>query len=655
MNKKCNLFFHLKSPGQLLVEVVLSVGLIALLVAAVVPLVLSSTKAMRDQEKVSQASLLGKETLDTVRAIKEEDWNSIYLPLGTSSKGSVNLYHTELISDKWQLVTGEESVTLDGNNFQRSLIIENVSRTGSNGSGEIEPNYNSLRDDPSTQKITVTVGGFGGSPIVLVEFVSRWSNQLFSDTSWSTGQNPTQTNVDFASTPGALLLTSRGGGNDTYGNKFLMTATATIGALNNTTKQADMRFTAQQDGTVNNVSVYLTTASSLAGTKYNYGLQADNSGLPSGTYLSSASSFFNKTGWKTITIPSVSVTAGTVYHLVVQYASGRAPTAANYIDIRDSSPQNNIIPKIQKTDLNQNTLFYSGTVWGIQNREPIYRLGFIDGSFEGNPYDTFEARSIFGANWEGETMTIAGDKVANSLSLMVSKSTAVNPADDLHFTIEDLTTSTKLVDNLVFTNGAALTTGYSMKTYTFSSPITLTDTHQYRLYFSSPFANRINFYRIINVSNPGTAGFKDINWDGTKSLVSRSTKSGANWTETDYIDLSGYYFSLSAASTYSLSGYLVSQTFDATKKAGFNRISWTNLTLPANTSVKLQLAANNDQSTWNFSGPDGTAGTYYTINSGENISSVLSNNRYIRYKAYLATTNDKVTPVLADVTLGYSL
>ncbi len=105
---------------------------------------------------------------------------------------------------------------------------------------------------------------------------------------------------------------------------------------------------------------------------------------------------------------------------------------------------------------------------------------------------------------------------------------------------------------------------------------------------------------------------------------------------------------------YALSGWLESAVFDSgTDSSNFTTISWEPTSQTANTTLKFQLAtANALEGPWNYLGPDGTANTYYTT-SGNNISSAHDNQRYIRYKAFLATTDDKKTAVLTGISLNY--
>lgn len=168
MNKKT--FFEV-NPGQLLIEVLIAIGLISLLVASVVPLIYSSSNAIQNQAKVSQATGLAKQTIDATKAIEEEKWDNLYSPLGTSNKGQANLYHVSSASGSWQLVAGPEDIVLDHSTYNCSLVIDNVSRSAS---GDIESIYNNSDDDASTQKITAKVTVPGSRPIVITEYFTHW-------------------------------------------------------------------------------------------------------------------------------------------------------------------------------------------------------------------------------------------------------------------------------------------------------------------------------------------------------------------------------------------------------------------------------------------------------------------------------------------------
>ena len=103
------------------------------------------------------------------------------------------------------------------------------------------------------------------------------------------------------------------------------------------------------------------------------------------------------------------------------------------------------------------------------------------------------------------------------------------------------------------------------------------------------------------------------------------------------------------------SGAMVSSLKDSNPGIGsvptWSTLSWT-ATTPANTSLHFQAAGSNSQyGPFNFVGPDGTVNTYFT--SGGALSQ-FNGNRYLRYRANLATTNEPATPALNDATVCYT-
>ncbi len=109
----------------------------------------------------------------------------------------------------------------------------------------------------------------------------------------------------------------------------------------------------------------------------------------------------------------------------------------------------------------------------------------------------------------------------------------------------------------------------------------------------------------------------------------------------------GGHYQINATST------LESSSYDTgTSASNFTTITWSPISQDASTTLAVQIAANNDNTTWNYVGPDGTDKTYYTV-SGTNISSSLDNNRYLRYKVFLQTTDDKKSPALSSINFNY--
>lgn len=103
--------------------------------------------------------------------------------------------------------------------------------------------------------------------------------------------------------------------------------------------------------------------------------------------------------------------------------------------------------------------------------------------------------------------------------------------------------------------------------------------------------------------------------------------------------------------------WLISNTFDlGVASTTFYNLDWQPISQSSSTgnnSLKFQIAANNDNSSWNFIGPDGTESSFYAT-SGVQINSNNNNNRYLRYKAYLRTENENFTPQLEEIKITFN-
>jgi prepilin-type N-terminal cleavage/methylation domain-containing protein len=111
-------------------------------------------------------------------------------------------------------------------------------------------------------------------------------------------------------------------------------------------------------------------------------------------------------------------------------------------------------------------------------------------------------------------------------------------------------------------------------------------------------------------------------------------------------DLGGYYSTTTE--------YLISKTIDFGTSSDliYKKFKWQG-SIPQETTIKFQLAANNDNQTWNFIGPDGTENTFFEIQNFD-IPLILNNKRYFRYKVYLQTNNPSLTPSLDKISIYYS-
>lgn len=148
-------------------------------------------------------------------------------------------------------------------------------------------------------------------------------------------------------------------------------------------------------------------------------------------------------------------------------------------------------------------------------------------------------------------------------------------------------------------------------------------------------------------------------------LAGRNFLTHTDWSSDQYSSQSGGIAvgspagSLNLVAPYptSTTHWLISNTFDVGGTSStFYGLAWLPTSQPplaGSESVKFQVASNNDNATWNFVGPDGTPSTFYAQPSSS-LAAVHTNNRYLRYKAYLTTQDGSVTPQVDEVKIEFS-
>jgi prepilin-type N-terminal cleavage/methylation domain-containing protein len=165
-----------------------------------------------------------------------------------------------------------------------------------------------------------------------------------------------------------------------------------------------------------------------------------------------------------------------------------------------------------------------------------------------------------------------------------------------------------------------------------------------------------NSYSKSYITSEGFLTQTDWSGGAGQSTYLNSTKFLDSDTNIDYSSSVGNLTLKKVFGNYLSSGYLTSSTFDTGGAGNFRQIIWSPSTQPSQagtSSVRMQIATNNDNVTWNFTGPDGTATTYYN-STNQNISSSNNGNRYIRYRLFLSTSNQAYTPTISDISFTYT-
>jgi hypothetical protein len=201
-----------------------------------------------------------------------------------------------------------------------------------------------------------------------------------------------------------------------------------------------------------------------------------------------------------------------------------------------------------------------------------------------------------------------------------------------------------------FCNGAG---GYF--TATFATPATITATTQYALVWrtAAPVPGGTPPPGYFGTVSTGTGSIALQNPYAGGRRVS-SGNGGATWAGAAGNANNDHGFRIYVNQGYSPSGNLVSSAKDANPATGalvnWGTLSWTADT-PAGTGVTFQAAASsNPAGPFTYVGPDGTAATSFA--NGASLSQ-FNGQRYLRYRAALATSTPSATPAVHDVSVCF--
>ncbi|MFA5173439.1 MAG: hypothetical protein WC435_03530 [Candidatus Paceibacterota bacterium] len=172
--------FLSRRSGQALMELLVGVGVGAIILGSTVGIARVSVRSNSDIRKMKAATFLAKELEVDLEVFSDANWSGFY----GLTKGASNHYYMITTSSPFTSASGEETITQDGVNYTRYFYVENVYRSDSNDS--IVTSGGSL--DPSTQKTTIKVTWQGAEgDVTLVNYFARYRNFSFNQSDWIGG------------------------------------------------------------------------------------------------------------------------------------------------------------------------------------------------------------------------------------------------------------------------------------------------------------------------------------------------------------------------------------------------------------------------------------------------------------------------------------
>ncbi len=191
-----------KDQGQSLTELIIAITIGVIFVTATIQIVALNLRHDLEIRTTQIASALAQEYIDAMQAIAESNWITLYCPpegtcLGTAKGPASQFFIAPSSTTQYGIQNGATTTEREGKTFTRSFSIENVNRD-SCGVGNITasatipcplfeqgPTY--VAEDPSAQRINITIGWAGGHSLTRTQYFVRRQNRVLGQTDWSGG------------------------------------------------------------------------------------------------------------------------------------------------------------------------------------------------------------------------------------------------------------------------------------------------------------------------------------------------------------------------------------------------------------------------------------------------------------------------------------
>jgi len=157
--------------GFLLVELLIAVGIAALVIVGGQTLIAQALRVSKDAQGLVVAHGLAQEVVAATQALQQEDWSEV---------SQLGVHHAALAEGKWSLMPDEEVVMVNGITYHRSLTIEEVRREQRDEQGIVQGDIVSVGgyvDSDAVRAVTLVTWGADSPMPKMVrkeQIVSNW-------------------------------------------------------------------------------------------------------------------------------------------------------------------------------------------------------------------------------------------------------------------------------------------------------------------------------------------------------------------------------------------------------------------------------------------------------------------------------------------------
>jgi len=633
-----------KQTGQLLVELLIAIGLMAVFLPALLTAYVTSTQGTVQQENRVRASTLLRESEEAVRVVRENGWTSF------ANNGT---YHPEISGSSWSLVLGNETVE----NLTRQIEIANVYR---DANGDIVETGGQL--DPSTKLITVTISwdepSFGSveSNFYLTRYLDNLS---FTETTEEDFTNGTLDGTALVNEAGGEVILGAGG----------------AGSWCNPFESIIAEVDLPKNGVANAISaiegrVFVGTGENASGVSF-ANVRVTNDDPPGVSIIDTADGYktndvFGENDYAYI------ATDTNDKELVILDLRNTPYSEIGFFNADGSANGESIY-----VHNNVGYLVQNSKLWSIDlsskngERSKLDSDGVAIAGQGGSVYvrDNYAYVAIENATHEMQIIDIS-----NPSNLQVVGQVDVNDQSGEDVYVNDTSTRAYVVTQESGSQAEFFIVDVSSKNG--DRPVI----GSYEANGMSPRAvvavpgNKViivghgeDAYQVVSTedeANPSRCGELDLGIDinGVAAVLEADGDAYSYLISTE-TNAELKVIEGGPGGSYATEGSFESETFDTLYSTAFNYVM-PSLVIPNQTTSNFQIAVadavggNCDGVTFDFLGPDGTADTFYEDEAPillDNDGSGYENpGRCFRYKIFMESLDRASTPIFEDITINYS-
>lgn len=632
------------TTGQSLVELVLAIGLSAILIPALTLGFVASREGKPQQKQRLGAIMHFKEAQEATRSVREKGWSTFAIN-GT--------YHPTSTNGGWSLSPNAENI----NGFNRSITISDTYRD-SNGNIAL---IGSL--DPSTKKVDIVVSWTQPftSSLTSTSYFTRFTNSAYTETSESDFTQGTLSGTTITNISGGEVTLGAGGGGD-WCNPNL-----TISAVD-----------LPKSGVANAVSAiegkaFAGTGDNAAGVSY-ASVAIDNSTPPNGNVSGTFDGYktndgiFGETNYaylatdtnskEVVIVDLTNITNGKYSEAGYFNAPGNGNANSVYV-------ANNIgfmtdgAGHLYTFDLSSKS--GSRPQLGSVTLQGIGKKVIVSGSFAFVAESGSTQLQIIQVSSDGRTLSVVGQA---SVAGLGAKSIFVNDSATRVYIVTEASPTQKeffIIDTTIKTGNRPTLGSYESSGM---NPKGVTVVTGNKAIIVGTGGQEYQVLNILNEANPTNCGGLNID-SGVNGVASVIESDGDAFSYIITGDASSEFKIIEGGpgGQFATSGNFESAIFDPGFEVSYNR-AYVNFASPTQTSFSYQIAIadpiNNSCSgaLYAFVGPDGTSNSYYTASSQIFLSDDGVNfenpGRCFKYKAYFSSNDVTQTPVFYDLSVNYS-